>query len=133
MKLFSFFSKKVKTVSFPDQVPDNVDTSGWTGADFYLIIAGATQIDKNNYDKLLTPKTLEWSRMNQIKWPIYKVGEGEYSFSFEKHGMEITFSETIQFNTAKQIANEIIEKLSSSNQILNLYILAKPRVFKNKL
>ena len=132
MKLFSFFTKKNKPNTFLDPIPDSVDKFEWTGSDFYLLITGATQIEKGSYDTLMTPKTFEWSRISQIKWPIYRVGEDEYSFSFEKNGIEITFCESVRFNKAKQIGDEIVEKLCSTGQIVNLYVMAKPKIYLNK-
>ena len=84
MKLFSFLTNKYKTARIYDLVPESVDKSGCTGDDFRLLIIGAGQIEKIDYDNLMTPKKVEWTRMTQIKWPIYKVEKGYYSFSFEK-------------------------------------------------
>lgn len=129
MKLFNFLTNKNKTAPIYDLVPESVDKSKWTGNDFRLLITGAGQIERIDYDNLMTPKTIEWTRMTQVKWPIYKIEKGYYSFSFETHGIEIEFSNTIKFHVAKKLGDEIVEKLSSSGPFVNLHVLVKPRIY----
>jgi hypothetical protein len=129
MKLFSFFTNKNKTAPIYDLVAESVDKSKWTGGDFRLLITGVEQLEKIDYDNLMTPKTVEWTRMTQIRFPIYKIEKGTYSFSFEKDGIEIEFSNTIRFPDAKKIGDEIAEKLCSSGQSVNLHVLVNTRVY----
>ena len=129
MKLFNFLTNKNKTAPIYDLVPESVDKSGWRGDDFRLLITGAGQIEKIDYDNLMTPKTVEWTRMGRIRWPIYKIEKGHYSFSCETHGIEIVFTNSISFQDAKKIGDEILEKLSSSGHFVNLHVLVNPRVY----
>jgi hypothetical protein len=128
MKLLTFFRSKKKDAIF-GIVPDSVDKSSWTGKDFYFLITGMVQLQKEEYDKIMTPTTFEWSRLS-TKWPIYNVGKDEYGFSFEKSGIEMTFSEKIEFSKAKQIANEIIENICSTGQKVELHVVVITRVYR---
>ena len=129
MKLFTFFRSERKDV-IRDLVPDNVDKSKWTGKDFHFLITGIVQLDKEDYDKIMTPTSFKWSRLSN-KLPVYNVGKDEYGFSFEKSGIEITFSDTIEFSKAKQIADEIVKNICSTGQKVELHVVANSKVYRN--
>ena len=74
----------------------------------------------------MTPRNFAWSKPPLIKWPFYIVGKDEYSFFFEKRGIEMSFNETIEFNKAKQIADEIVEKICATGQKADLHVVGKP-------
>lgn len=132
MRPLEFFKRKQKTKK--DQIIiDNLETtdrSNWTGEDFEFLITGDIRVSDNDHDKIMTPKTINWEKVTKNDWPYYKVGQDEFSYSWEEPGIQMTFNKEITFEKAKMIADEIIKNILESGQAAELIILDKRKVYK---
>jgi hypothetical protein len=128
MALFNFFRRKKKTEQEPPINVTAVDKSQWTGKDFEFLITGDINISPDNYDKIMTPTSFEWTKTNKNDWTYYQVGQDEFSYSWEMPGIQMTFNESIPYQKAKKIADEIIENIRATGQIAELVTLDKTKV-----
>ena len=130
MKLFSFLKKKWK----PDEeiltfIPETVDKSKWTGNDFDLLITGNIQLPEDEYDKIMTPNSFPWNKVTLAKWAMYNVEQDSFCFSKDIHGIQMSFNETISYQKARRIADEIIENIKATGQKADLLVLGKPKIY----
>ena len=130
MALFNFFKRKKKADQEPADNDTTVDKSQWTGKDFEFLITGDINILSDNYDKIMTPTSFEWTKTNKKDWTYYQVGQDEYSYSWEMPGIQMTFNESIPYQKAKKIADEVIENIRATGQIAELVILNKTKVYR---
>jgi hypothetical protein len=129
MKLFSFLIKKKTGKPAPISVPETVDKSKWTGKDFDFLITGNLRIPQDEYDNIMTPNSLDWNKVSIAKWSIYYVGPDTFCFFKDMHGIQMSFNETITYQKAKRITDEIIDNIKSTGQTADLIVLAKPDIY----
>ncbi|MBL7747032.1 MAG: hypothetical protein JNM19_06365 [Chitinophagaceae bacterium] len=128
MSIFDFFRRKRKV---NQDIPDTgiaIDQAQWTGKDFDFLIKGDIEISPDMYDKIMTPDSFEWIKIVKDDWTYYQVGQDEYSYSWEIPGIQMTFNESIPFHKAKQIANQVVEKIRATGQDAQLVILDKLKI-----
>lgn len=87
MGLFDFFRKRKVTDKAAPPTDDNEDRSQWTGKDFEFLITGDVDIPAADYDRIMTPNTFQWKKVNRDDWYYYQVGEDE----FERFPQLVTF------------------------------------------
>jgi hypothetical protein len=86
--------------------------SYFTGKDFeFLITPGKIDIKPEDFDRLMTPVSIPWTKVYKNDLAYYKVGEDEFSYSRESTGIQMTFNPEITFEKARQIAEEVTNKL----------------------
>ena len=73
---------------------------------------------------------LSGMKINKNDWTYYQVGQDEYSYSWEMPGIQMTFNESIPFQKAKKIADEIVEKIRATGQDAELMTLDKTKVYR---
>ena len=130
MGIFDFFRKnKVPGKAVPP-TNDNEAKSHWTGKDFEFLITGVVDIPKDNYDRIMTPNTFQWKKVNRDDWYYYQVGEDEFTYSWEMPGIQMTFNKEISFGKAKQIADEVISNIKSTGQDAELVILNNSKIYR---
>jgi hypothetical protein len=130
MGLFDFLNRKRKETVKPNYpLADSIDRSELTGKDFEFLIVGDVNVS-SNYDHIMTPNTFEWVKTIKNDWPFYQVGQDEFSYSVEEPGIQMTFNTEIQYEKAKQIADEIIENILKTGQKAELVILDKSKVHR---
>ncbi|OQP61943.1 hypothetical protein A3860_30070 [Niastella vici] len=84
-----------------------------TGKDFeFLITPGDLEIKREDFDNLMTPDSLTWTKVSKNNRTYYQVGKDEFSYSTEKSGIQMSFNYTITFEKARQIVEEVSTKLS---------------------
>ncbi|WP_092447539.1 hypothetical protein [Winogradskyella sediminis] len=151
MKLFRFLKKKLneldnipednltqkvteksnaKTESKTETNNENSDRTNWTGENFEFLITGVDEIPNEEYDRIMTPNSFEWKKVIKDEWPFYKVGEDEFSFSWEIPGIQFTFNKEVKYGKAKKIADEIIENINSIGQKAELLTLESNKIYK---
>ena len=130
MGLFDFFKKKKKAHQDPSDLSIDNDKSEWTGKDFEFLIVGDINVPADNYDKIMTPISFDWMKINKNNWTYYQVGQDEYSYSVEMPGIQMTFNESIPFQKAKKIADEIIENIRATGQDAELVTIDKTKVYR---
>jgi len=82
------------------------------GKDFeFLITPGDIEINPDDFDNLMTPDSMPWTKVSTKDWTYYKVGEDEFSYSCELPGIQMTFNAEITFEKARQIVEEVANKL----------------------
>jgi len=151
MKLFRFLKKKLneldnipednltqkvteksnaETESKTETNNENSDRTNWTGENFEFLITGVDEIPNEEYDRIMTPNSFEWKKVIKDEWPFYKVGEDEFSFSWEIPGIQFTFNKEVKYGKAKKIADEIIENINSIGQKAELLTLESNKIYK---
>jgi hypothetical protein len=83
-----------------------------TGKDFeFLITPGDIEIKLDDFDNLMTPDSIPWSKVFKNERTYYQVGKDEFSYSREMPGIQMTFKAKITFEKARQIVEEVADKL----------------------
>ncbi len=97
-----------------DQSPDAiVDRSKLTGNDFeFLITPGDIEVKEEDFDRIMTPGSLPWTKTVRDGWPYFQVDNDEFSYSWEEPGIQMTFNKEISYSRAKRIADEVVTNLS---------------------
>jgi len=84
-----------------------------TGKDFeFLITPGDLEIKRDDFDNLMTPDSLQWTKVSKNDKTFYQVGKDEFSYSTDKSGIQMTFNHEITFEKARQIVEEVSNKLT---------------------
>ena len=109
---------------------EDIDRSNWTGENFEFLITGDIEIPDSQYDEIMTPNSYESEKIIRDDWPYYKVGQDEFSFSWEMPGIQFTFNKEVKYKKAKKIADEIIENLYSIGQKAELLTLESNKIYK---
>jgi hypothetical protein len=109
---------------------ENIDRTNWTGENFEFLITGVGEIPNEEYDRIMTPNSFKWEKIIKNEWPFYKVGEDEFSFSWEMPGIQFTFNKEVKYEKAKKIADEIIENINSIGQKAELLTLESDKIYK---
>ena len=130
MSLLNFFKRSKKIDKDSTAIPATVDKSNWTGKDFEFLIIGDIDIPADTYDSIMTPNSFEWIKIEKNNWTYYQVGQDEFSYSWEAPGIQMTFNESIPFQKAKKIAEEVIENIKATGQIPELVTLDKTKVYR---
>jgi hypothetical protein len=92
--------------------------------EFLLTFDEEPFIKIEDFDNVMTPDSFHWSKIIKDDWVYYRVGEDEFSYSFEIVGIQMVFNEDANFEKAKKIANEVVEKLINySGQSIHLEII----------
>ena len=128
MGLLNFFKKKVKAVAESNSSSEG--TFGWTGKDFEFLITGVIDIPADDYDQIMTPNSLEWIKVVKDEWPYYRIGNDEFSYSWEMPGIQMTFNEQIPFVKAKKIADEVIDNIKGLGQSAELVTIDKTKLYR---
>ena len=126
----SIFDKIIKTSKDNVVIPTKPDRSKWTGKNFEFLITGDLEIMAENHDEIMTPNSFEWTKIEKDNWPYYKVGQDEFSYSWEPPGIQMAFNDDITFQKAKNIADEIIENIQKTGQFAELVILESGKIYK---
>jgi hypothetical protein len=151
MRLFRFLKKKLneldniregnrsekftekpvmETESKSEMIIENIDKTNWTGENFEFLITGNVEILDSDFDRIMTPNSFDCEKVYKDDWIYFKVGEDEFSFSWEIPGIQFTFNKEVKFEKAKKIADEIIENINSIGQKAELMILEKNKVYR---
>jgi hypothetical protein len=109
--------------------PTFVDRTGWTGEDFEFIILGDIDVF-SDFDNIMTPNSLEWTKTNKNNWDFYQVGQDEFSYSVEEPGIQMTFNKEIIFDKAKKIGDEVIANIIATGQEAELLILDNKKNYR---
>ncbi len=131
MRLFKFIKNKLRlgAVLKPvDHPPIIIDRTSWTGQDFEFLIIGDINLF-SDFDKIMTPNSIEWRKIIKNGWQYYQVGQDEFSYSFEEPGIQMTFNKEISFSKAKIIGDEVINNINETGQKAELLVLDKKQVY----
>ena len=83
-----------------------------TGKDFeFLITPGDIEIKTEDFDNLMTPDSMPWTKVLKNERTYYQVGVDEFSYSRETPGIQMSFNAEMTFEKARQIAEEVANKL----------------------
>ena len=123
MSLFDFFRRKKKS-------DRPVDKSQWTGKDFEFLITGNIVISESDFDKIMTPRSFEWIKVSKNGWTYYQIGQDEFSYSWEIPGIQMTFNESMPYQKAKKIADEVVENIKGTGQSAELVTIDKTKVYR---
>src|SRR5687767_6746859 len=130
MALFSFFKRNKKTDKEPPGIDATGDKSFWTGKDFEFLITGDIDIPSDTYDSIMTPNSLDWIKIDKNNWTYYQVGQDEFSYSWELPGIQMTFNESMPYQKAKKIADEVVENIKATGQSAELVTLDKTKIYR---
>jgi hypothetical protein len=130
MGLFDFLKKKVDGIDKP--LSATVDRSEWTGKDFEFLIRGEIDLPatETEYDRIMTPNSLEWIKESKNEWPYYRVGNDEFTYSWEMPGIQMTFNEEINFQKAKKIADEVVDNIRMYGQQAELVVIDATQIYR---
>ena len=132
MGLLDFFRKKKPqqdTKSIPPTLAP-IDKSQWMGKDFEFLIRGEISVSEDEYDHIMTPNSLVWTKTFKDSWPYYQVGQDEFSYSWEMPGIQMIFNKEMPYEKAKRIAEEVVSNIRSMGQDAELVGLDKRKVNK---
>ncbi|CAN5715013.1 hypothetical protein BH10BAC2_BH10BAC2_17230 [soil metagenome] len=106
------------------------DKSKLTGKDCeFLITPGDIEVNAKDFDRIMTPDSLSWTKTIKDNWPYYRVDSDEFSYSWEMPGIQMTFNEEIGYCKAKLIADEVVFKLAKyTEQEITLIFIPKNTV-----
>jgi hypothetical protein len=83
-----------------------------TGKDFeFLITPGDIEIKPEDFDHLMTPDSLPWTKVSKNDCTFYQVGKDEFSYTRETPGIQMSFNAEITFEKARKIVEEVADKL----------------------
>lgn len=84
-----------------------------TGKDFEFLITHPDEFEilDKDFEGLMTPDDMPWSKILKNNWTYYTVGADEYYFSMEPPGIQMVFNHEMPYNKAKNIGDQIVEKL----------------------
>jgi len=83
-----------------------------TGKDFeFLITPGDIKIKPEDFDNLMTPDSIAWTKVIKNEQTFYQVGIDEFSYSQGTPGIQMIFNAEMPFEKARQIAEEVSNKL----------------------
>lgn len=111
-------------------VNEGEQQSSWTGKDFEFLIAGEIDIAPEDYERVLTPNSFEWRKIERENCTYYHIDNDEYSCSLEEPGIQLSFNEEIPFKKARQIANEVVDNIKATGQYAELVVLKKSTVYR---
>lgn len=106
-----------------------IDMSSWTGEDFEFLIVGDIDVF-SDFDNIMTPNSLECTKIHKNNWDFYQVGQDEFSYSVEEPGIQMTFNKEIKFDKAKKIGDEVIANIIATGQEAELLILDNKKVYR---
>ncbi len=129
MNIFNFFKKKKPIDQQTENRKTEVDKSLWLGKNFEFLIRGEIELTPENHDEIMTPNTIVWQKIMKDDYPYYKVGEDEFSYSWEMPGIQMTFNPEIKYAKAKKIADEVMENLNNAGQSAELVELQSNTVY----
>lgn len=85
-----------------------------TGKDFeFLITPGNLEIKPEDFDVLMTPDSLPWTKASKSDRTWYQVDQDEFSYSRNDRGIQMVFNPGIRFEKARQIVEEVETKLKT--------------------
>lgn len=128
------FAAQVTNHKFPSSTnlndePTFVDRTGWTGEDFEFLIVADIDVF-SDFDNIMTPNSLEWTKIHKNDWDFYQVGQDEFSYSIEEPGIQMTFNKEILFDKAKKIVDEVITNIIAIGQEAELLILDNKKIYR---
>jgi hypothetical protein len=84
-----------------------------TGKDFeFLITPGDLAIKPDDFDNLMTPDSMPWTKVLKNERTYYQVGVDAFSYSRETAGIQMSFNAEMTFEKARQIVEEVANKLT---------------------
>ena len=87
--------------------------SEMTGKDFEVLITPSDlEIKAEDFDHIMTPESMGWTKTVRDNCSNYHVDKDEFSYSWEMPGIQMTFNSEMAYHKAKQIVDEIVKKLS---------------------
>lgn len=97
----------------------------------FLITPGDIEISAEDFDNIITPDLLKWTKITKGNWPYYRVGTDEFTYSWEMPGIQMTFNKEMPFEKAKIIADEVVNKLSKyTGEEINLLIIPTDKIIR---
>ena len=129
MGIFDFVRQAIMCarITRENQVPSKVTRN------VEFLIVGDVDLSVEEYDDVMTPNSVPWTKVMKGNWPYYNVGNDEYSYSFEEPGIQICFNKEIAYSKAKLIADEILANINATGHEAELILLSvdKPIAFNN--
>jgi hypothetical protein len=99
----------------------------WTGNDFEFLIRFADdkepQLKQEEYDRVMTPNTFQWTKTMKDDYPMYCVGDDSYYYSWEIPGVQMIFNDSISFIKAHKLAYEIVNNLRAIGSDAYLFVI----------
>jgi hypothetical protein len=83
----------------------------FAGKDFTFLITGDINIAPADYDALLTPDAMPWTKVDKDNHTWYQVGKDAFCYAQEAKGIQMSFNAEIKFEKARQIVEAVASKL----------------------
>ena len=100
-----------------------------TGKDFeFLITPADLEIKPEDFDPLMTPDSIPWTKTSKNDRTWYEVGKDGFSYVRGERGIQMMFNREIRFEKARKIIEEVETKLTaySGREIEVIFISTKP-------
>jgi hypothetical protein len=104
-------------------------TTHMTGKDFeFLITPGDLEIKPEDFDPLMTPDSIPWTKTAKNDRTWYQVGKDAFSYSRVERGIQMMFNPEIRFEKARKIVEEVETKLNryTGIEIEVIFVSTKP-------
>ncbi len=90
-----------------------MDSAGPVPEQIEFLITGDIDalVQHPQFDEIMTPNTMSWTKIEKDQWIYYQVGNDEFYYSVEPPGLQMMFNDTITYQKAKQIADEVIHNI----------------------
>jgi len=81
---------------------------------FEFLITGDIELTSEQFENLLMPSSFQIQKVERNGWVYFHASGDEFSYSWELPGIQMTFNKECSFQKAKQIADEVVQKLNAA-------------------
>ncbi len=130
LKWFNLFFKRKISPSQIQEPEIEQERLNWNGSNFEFLIRfednkEPTIPDGKLYDAIMTPNSMQWVKIVKDGCDYYRVGDDEYSYSWEMIGIQMVFNAEVSYIKAHKIVYEIINNLRYIGTNASLIIVDK--------
>jgi hypothetical protein len=97
----------------------NIDFNSSSGFEF-LFRHDEIYITADLFDKLLSPESIDWDKIEHEGSYLFTTRHGAISYSFEMAGIQMTFTKGFDIDVARKIAHEVLIKVERYNKGVQL-------------
>jgi hypothetical protein len=97
---------------------------------FEFLITGDIELTSEQFETLLVPASFQIQKVERNGWGYFEASGDEFSYSWELPGIQMTFNKECSFQKAKQIADEVVQKLNAAGFDAELIVIDNSQIIK---
>ena len=98
--------------------------------EFEFLITGDIELTSEQFRTIMLPVSFQTKQEERNGWVYFLADGDEFSYSWEPPGIQMTFNKECIFKKAKQIADEVVQNLSSAGFDAELVVIDNSQVIK---